>query len=108
MYAKEALGALDIFTEIEEDIVYAKDVRQVLSYVETGNVEAGIVYRTDALLSDKVEIVHEFPQSLHTPVRYPAGVIADSPNHETAVEFQEFLHSETVQKVFEKYGFIIQ
>lgn len=108
MYAKEALGALDIFTEIEEDIVYAKDVRQVLSYVETGNVEAGIVYRTDALLSDKVEIVHEFPQSLHTPVRYPAGVIADSPNHETAVEFQEFLHSETAQKVFEEYGFIIQ
>lgn len=108
MYAREALESLDIFSDIEEDIVYAKDVRQVLSYVETGNVEAGLVYRTDALLSDKVEIVHEFSASLHTPITYPAGVTEDSPNHETAVEFYEFLQSETALKVFEAYGFTIQ
>ena len=108
MYAREALESLDIFREVEEDIVYAKDVRQVLSYVETGNVEAGIVYHTDALLSSKVKVVHEFPASLHTAITYPAGVVEDSPNHETAVEFYEFLQSEAALKVFEAYGFTVQ
>src|SRR5699024_2759654 len=55
-YAKESLERIGIWEEMESKVVYAKDVRQVLSYVETGNVNAGIVYRTDALNSDEIEI----------------------------------------------------
>ncbi|GAB3068513.1 molybdate ABC transporter substrate-binding protein [Salinicoccus sesuvii] len=107
MYAKEALTASNLFDDVEADIVYAKDVRQVLSYVETKNVNAGIVYRTDALESDKVDISEEISASLHTPILYPAGVMKDSKNHEAALEFYEFLQSEAALKVFEDYGFTI-
>ncbi|GAA3721747.1 molybdate ABC transporter substrate-binding protein [Salinicoccus jeotgali] len=107
-YAEEALGGMDILKELEDDIVYAKDVKQVLSYVETGNVEAGIVYRTDALVSDKVEIIHEFPAGSHTTIEYPAGVLKEAPNYEAAVEFYEFLQTDAALKVFESYGFTIK
>lgn len=108
MYAEEALTASGLYERLEKDIVYAKDVRQVLSYVETGNVDAGIVYRTDAIESGKVVITEEISSSLHTPIRYPAGVMKDSKNHEVAMEFYEFLQSEAALKVFEDYGFTIQ
>lgn len=52
-YAKETFEHMNLWTNIEPKTVYAKDVRQVLSYVETGNVEAGVVYKTDALISKK-------------------------------------------------------
>ncbi|MXQ51582.1 molybdate ABC transporter substrate-binding protein [Salinicoccus hispanicus] len=107
-YAEEALASLGLFEALEADIVYAKDVRQVLSYVETGNVDAGIVYRTDAIGSDKAVITEELSPSLHTPISYPAGVLKDSKNHEAAMEFYEFLQSKAALKVFEDYGFTIQ
>ena len=70
-YAKEILTKLGIWEEVSAKTVFAKDVRQVLNYVETGNVDAGIVYQTDALTSNKVEIIAEAPAGSHTPVVYP-------------------------------------
>lgn len=52
-----------------------KDVRQVLSYVETGNVDAGIVYKTDALVSKKVNIIDEAKADTHSPIVYPLGIV---------------------------------
>ena len=77
-YAKESLEKTDIWKDVESKVVYAKDVRQVLSYVETGNVAAGIVYKTDALVSDKVNIVATADPETHTPIIYPVGIIKDS------------------------------
>ncbi|MDI5788663.1 substrate-binding domain-containing protein [Bacillus licheniformis] len=54
---KETLTNLDVWSKVQSKVVYSKDVRQVLSYIETGNADAGIVYRTDALSSDQVETV---------------------------------------------------
>lgn len=105
-YAKESLQNLNLWQEIEGKIVYAKDVRQVLSYVETGNVEAGIVYKTDALTSEKVEIVAEADSTTHNPIIYPVGIMKDSKNYEEAKQFFKFLQNEQVLKVFEDYGFI--
>ncbi|MCG1010607.1 molybdate ABC transporter substrate-binding protein [Salinicoccus sp. ID82-1] len=108
MYAKEALKSLGQFETLEGNIVYAKDVRQVLSYVETGNVDAGIVYRTDAVGSEKATITEEISPSLHTQINYPAGVLKDSQNHEAAMDFYKFLQSEAALKVFEDHGFTTQ
>lgn len=107
-YAKESLDNMGIWKNVEEKIVYAKDVRQVLSYVETGNVDAGIVYQTDALISNKVEIVATANPSTHAPIIYPVGIIKESKHYEAAKQFYEYLKKEHALKVFEAYGFTIQ
>lgn len=104
-YAREVLISLRIYDRLKEKIVFAKDVRQVLAYVETGNVEAGLVYQTDAKISDKVKIVAIAPESSHAPVLYPVAVIEDSKNAEAAKEFVQFLLSDAAGKVFADYGF---
>ena len=104
-YAKESLEKTDLWKDVESKVVYAKDVRQVLSYVETGNVAAGIVYSTDALVSDKVNIVATADPETHTPIIYPVGIIKDSKNYEEAKEFYSYLQSDDALKVFQEYGF---
>ncbi|MGG4266266.1 molybdate ABC transporter substrate-binding protein [Peribacillus simplex] len=104
-YAKQTLGKLNLWKEIEEKLVYAKDVRQVLTYVETGNVDAGLVYKTDAMSSAKVDIVATAKEDLHDPIIYPVGVIKESSHPKEAQLFYEYLQNKDSMKVFEKYGF---
>ncbi|MEA5581063.1 molybdate ABC transporter substrate-binding protein [Nodularia harveyana UHCC-0300] len=104
-YAQEVLTALNLYDVIKPKIVFAKDVRQVLSYVETGNVDAGIVYATDAQSSNQVKVVATAPKDSHKPIIYPIAVIQRSQNQEAAQEFVQFLSSDTAKQVFEKYGF---
>lgn len=105
-YAKEALEKMNLWEEIESKTVYAKDVRQVLSYVATGNVDAGIVYKTDALLSDEIEMIASADPETHTPIIYPVGMIKDSKNDEAAKAFYDYLQTDEALEVFEDYGFI--
>ena len=107
-YAKESLEKMGLWKDAESKVVYAKDVRQVLSYVETGNVDAGIVYKTDALVSDKVDIIASADPATHAPIIYPIGIIKDSKHYEAAKEFYQYLQSDDALKVFEKYGFTIK
>ena len=104
-YAKESLEKMDVWKDVESKVVYAKDVRQVLSYVETGNVDAGIVYKTDANGSEQADIVAAADPTTHTPIVYPVGVIKESEHYEAAKEFYRYLQSEAALKVFEEYGF---
>ena len=104
-YAQQVLTSFKIAKKVNSQAVYAKDVRQVLNYVTTGNVDAGIVYRTDAQVSDNVQIVATAPETSHSPVIYPIAVIKDSDNSDTASELIEFLTTPKVQTVFEEYGF---
>jgi molybdate transport system substrate-binding protein len=105
-YAKESLENADLWADLESYIVYAKDVRQVLSYVETGNVAAGIVYHTDALTSNNVSIIQTIDSTTHTPILYPVGIVKDSNHVETAKEFLSYLQTNEAIEVFEDYGFI--
>lgn len=104
-YAKESLEHLKVWNAVEEKVVYAKDVRQVLTYVETNNVDAGIVYKTDALISQKVKILASAETNSHTPIIYPLGVIKNSRYPKEAQLFYEYLQNETSIKTFEKFGF---
>ncbi|MGD6876422.1 molybdate ABC transporter substrate-binding protein [Bacillus infantis] len=104
-YAKDTLDYLNVWESIEGQIVYAKDVRQVLTYVETNNVDAGIVYKTDALVSQKVKIAATAEEGAHAPIIYPVGVIKDSAHPEEAHLFYDYLQNETSMKIFEKHGF---
>ncbi|SDY00119.1 molybdate transport system substrate-binding protein [Evansella caseinilytica] len=104
-YAKEMLENIGLWKEMEQQIVYAKDVRQVLTYVETGNVDAGIVYRTDALISSKVNIVATAEEGTHAQIIYPLGIIDESDNRNETRIFYEYLQSEKSLKILEEYGF---
>ncbi|WP_282173424.1 molybdate ABC transporter substrate-binding protein [Cytobacillus firmus] len=104
-YAKESLEKMDIWNNIEEKVVYAKDVRQVLTYVETNNVDAGIVYKTDALISEKVNIVETAEENSHDPIIYPLGVIKDTSHPEEAKLFYDYLQNEKSMGIFKEYGF---
>jgi molybdate transport system substrate-binding protein len=104
-YAKEVLTYLGIYNAVNSKAVLAKDVRQVLTYVETGNVDAGIVYATDALSSGKVKVVAQAPEKSHSPVIYPVAVIKSSKNLSAARQFADFLSGPRARAVFQKYGF---
>ncbi|MDR7071049.1 molybdate ABC transporter substrate-binding protein [Fictibacillus barbaricus] len=104
-YSKETLKNLKIWKDVEKNIVYAKDVRQVLTYVETGNVDAGIVYKTDALLSSKVKVAETANENTHAPIIYPVGVIKESSHPKEAQQFYKYLQKEETLSTFEKFGF---
>ncbi|MFM7437195.1 MAG: molybdate ABC transporter substrate-binding protein, partial [Snowella sp.] len=64
-YTKEVIAYYKIVDKIRSKIIYAKNVRQVLSYVETNNVNAGFVYLSDAKTSKKIRLVEIFPKTSH-------------------------------------------
>ncbi|MFC5651007.1 molybdate ABC transporter substrate-binding protein [Paenibacillus solisilvae] len=104
-YAKETLITRKVWDQLQSKLVYAKDVRQVLTYVETGNVDAGFVYKTDALTSKKVKIAIKIIPGVHTPIVYPAGIVKESKHSVEANAFFTFLQSKEASSVFKKYGF---
>ncbi|OPX90257.1 MAG: Molybdate-binding periplasmic protein precursor [Pelotomaculum sp. PtaB.Bin104] len=106
-YAKDTLTSLKLWDQLQTRMVLAKDVRQVLTYVETGNVDAGLVYRTDAITSSNVKIVAAAPAGSSAPIVYPMAVINRSKHQKEAEAFAAFLTSEEAVKIFEKYGFIV-
>lgn len=104
-YTMEVFDHLGITETLKPQLVYAKDVREVLSWVETGNAQAGVVYETDAKISDKVKIADLADSSLHSPIIYPVGIIKSTENLEDAKLFVEFLKTETAAEIFTDYGF---
>ncbi|NHM29413.1 molybdate ABC transporter substrate-binding protein [Bacillus sp. C11] len=107
MYAKQALQKYQVWDKLTPKLIQAKDVRQVLTYVETGSVDAGIVYLTDAKVSNKVKIVETASEDMHDPIIYPAGIIKETKHHKEAAIFLKYLKSTSAKKTFEKYGFIV-
>ena len=104
-YTEEVITYYKILDKIRSKIIYAKNVRQVLSYVETDNVNAGFVYLSDAKTSKKIRLVEVFQKNSHTPIVYPIAVLKDSKNPKIAKEFSQFLLNDSAKKVFNKYGF---
>ena len=106
-YAQQVLEKLKIWNQVKSKLVFANNVRQVLASVETGNAEAGLVYVTDAKISNKVKIVVAADEKYHSAIIYPLAVVKRSKNLAAAKEFSQFLSSEQAKTVFKKYGFIL-
>lgn len=105
-YARETLTSMGLWEKVASKIVYAKDVRQVLTYVETGNVDAGLVYRSDVVgAGNKARIVAVAPKNSHKPIIYPLAILKNSKHKMEATQFTEFLLSREAAGVFKKYGF---
>ena len=101
-YAQEALKALGWWDAIEPRVIPAENVRAALRLAEIGEVDAAIVYATDARISSHVDMIASFPPELHRPITYPIARCSDSP---AAILFIEFLQGEAMRDVFEAAGF---
>ncbi len=104
-YAKAALGSLGLWTGLADNIVPTENVRAALALVARGEAELGIVYASDALSSDTVEIVQYLPPQSHPPIRYPLAITASS-RHLAAADFAQFLASREAQAKFAEHGFV--
>ena len=105
IYAKEALVKMGEWEELEPKLVFGKDVRQVLTFVETGNAERGIVFTSDAQSSDKVEVISKIDPALHSPAVYPGAIVASTEHPEAAHAFLDYLQTREVQEILTDYGF---
>lgn len=104
-YGKAVLQNLSLWDSVSSRLVLGEDVRQVLNYVESGEVQAGIVYETDAAISQKVTLVATAPEGKYPPVIYPMAVVKESKQAAQAQAFADFLLSEQGRRIFKKYGF---
>ncbi|HEY0704585.1 MAG TPA: molybdate ABC transporter substrate-binding protein [Candidatus Acidoferrales bacterium] len=105
MYAHQTLEKLGLLASVEKKAVYAKDVRAVLTYVETGNADAGMVYQSDAQGSTKVRIVATAPADSHDPIVYPAAVLNGAKNLAAGRMLLEFMSGPEARDVFSRHGF---
>lgn len=104
-YTKDVLEHLDLWDALQNKLVMGSDVRQVLTHVELGNADLGVVYASDAFISDKVKVLAEADSSWHAPIVYPGAVVKSTKHESEAKAFLTFLNSEEGKKVLEAYGF---
>lgn len=102
IYAKQALTWLSVWPSVSDKLAPSKNVRSALSLVERGEASLGIVYQTDAMISNKVSIVASFASSTHDPIVYPMLQISEKP---AVSQLYQYLTSPEAKKVFLKYGF---
>ncbi len=104
-YAREALEHAGLWDRLRDRTVLAENVRQVLDYVARGEVDAGLVYRTDAATEGRVRVVQEVPAEAYAPIVYPAAVVTASREPDLARAFVAFLASPEGRALFERHGF---
>ncbi|MCE4956543.1 molybdate ABC transporter substrate-binding protein [Macrococcoides caseolyticum] len=107
-YGEQALEKLNVYEAIHPKLVFTKDVRQVLTYVETGNAEAGIIYTSDLKASNKVKYHLPIQSQLHEPIYYPIAKIKSTKHKEETALLYRYLQSRESKKVYQKYGFDIK
>lgn len=104
-YAKDSLTYLKLWDNLSNKVVYAKDVKQVVAYVEKGEVAAGFVYNSDATVLKNSSIVQVIDEKSHKPIAYPEAIVSASKDKESAKAFLEYLNTDTAKQIFKKYGF---
>lgn len=106
-YAQEIFTALGVWEEVSSKASLGSNVKEVLTQVESGLVDCGVVYATDAATATGVEVVAEAPADSHKPVLYPVAVLKASASHDAARDFLDFLETPEAVKVFEALGFTV-
>lgn len=104
MYAQQSLKFYQVWDLVTRKLTYADDVEKVLGYVDGGNVDAGIVYRTDALVAKRAVIVATAQADAHLPVTYPAAVVTRSAHKDVASAFVTYLAT-VGQATLQAHGF---
>jgi len=104
-YAKESLEMAGLWDGLKDKYVYGQNVRQVLDYTARGEVDAGIVYLTDAeAMRNRLRVVSTL--QTRSPILYPISVVKGGGNERAARKFVELVRSEQGLRVLQKYGFM--
>ncbi len=106
-YSKESLENGQLWDTLQPKMVFAKDVTQVLTYVESGNADAGFVYESDAKLSGKVKTALVVDEESHAPIVYPAGIVMATKYPDDADQFLNFLQTAAARDIFVNHGFTV-
>jgi molybdate transport system substrate-binding protein len=107
VYAAKYLTDEGLWEQVKAKIIPVQDVRATLASVESGNVDAGLVYKTDAAISKKVKISYEVPIDKGPMITYPAAIVKESKHKDAARDFVNYLVSPAAKAVFQKYGFVV-
>jgi molybdate transport system substrate-binding protein len=107
VYSSKYLTDEGLWEQVKPKVVPVQDVRATLASVESGNVEAGFVYKTDAAVSKKVKIVFEVPLDKGPRITYPVAIVKESKRKEAARDFMNFINSRPAKDAFKKYGFVV-
>ncbi|ARF16000.1 molybdate ABC transporter substrate-binding protein [Sporosarcina ureae] len=104
-YTKETFESLDLWNSLQDKLVLGSDVRQVLTHVEMGNADYGVVYSSDAFVSDDVKVLAEADADWHEQIVYPGAVVAESKHQDAAQLFLDYLTSDEGKETLQKFGF---
>ncbi|AKB39584.1 molybdate ABC transporter substrate-binding protein [Methanosarcina mazei] len=104
-YVKPVLEDAGIWDKIRSKVILGETVKQVLTYVETGEVDAGFVFITDAESGQKDLYEIAFTVPVNESITYPIAVINESANKEGAQEFVDFVTGIRGQEILAEYGF---
>ncbi|HEV7669132.1 MAG TPA: molybdate ABC transporter substrate-binding protein [Thermoanaerobaculia bacterium] len=107
IYAKEYLKKFGMWSKVIDRVVPTENVRTALSAVESGNVDLGIVYKTDAEISKNVRVAYSVPLDVGPKISYPFAVVAASKHLAEARKFFAYLTSKPALDVFRRYGFLV-
>lgn len=108
IYAKRALVELKLWDRLKPKIVGGADVRQALAFVETGAAEAGIVYATDAAVSQKVKVAFALDEKLSGPIVYPLALMKQARDKPAAAALYSTFQSDRAAKIFRRHGFSLR
>ncbi|GAL14282.1 molybdenum ABC transporter periplasmic molybdenum-binding protein ModA [Vibrio astriarenae] len=104
IYTQQAFESLGMWNDLQSHLARANNVRSALLWVERGEANVGVVYKTDAMVSDKVAIVGQFPEVSHDAIRYPIAKVVGRDSDATE-SFYQYLISPEAKKVMAQYGF---
>ncbi|MEM7311372.1 MAG: molybdate ABC transporter substrate-binding protein [Planctomycetota bacterium] len=106
-YARTWLQQAGVWERVQDKVLPASNVRAALAAVTSGGAEAGVVYRTDAAISDRVEIVYTLPPGEGPEIRYPVAAMLDRPRREQSELYVAFLGTDEALQVFRRHGFLV-
>jgi len=107
IYAKKYLQNVGLWSKVIDRIIPTENVRAALAAVESGNVDVGIVYKTDAAISKRVKVAYDIPEKDTPKISYPVAVTRESKNADAAKAFVQYLSGEESLAVFKKFGFLV-
>lgn len=105
-YATQVLDRLGLSDRLRERLVFGSSVRQVLDYVQRGEVDAGIVYATDAQhAGDRVKRVATAEASWHDPILYSIAPVTRSARRAEVRQFGDYLTGDGGRAILARHGF---